>query len=310
MNPENEAHITVEIPSSSSARSTSCALMQLDPEGDIILVVNRRFLMTNHEESDLRGEKGNVLSSSIRLTPSIFAQYLQLNHAVDPTDLASGTALSASGLGNHENANPPIESVSQASLDPSLDIAIACSPSISGAEQEPFSKFQVSSRHLALASPVFKGMVQCGLTQSQQLQSQSSTEVVLQDDDPDALLILLRLIHGRFRQVPRTVALGTLTQIAILVDKYELFETTDPLIDQWLLGAKETLPAELNDDLLSWMFIAGVFKDKSISKRVSQIARFESKGLLKARNLPIPGQDLGTNSKNLLTYQKLISWQS
>ncbi len=53
MNPENEAHITVEIPSSSSARSTPRALMQLDPEGDIVLVVNRHFLMTNHKESDL-----------------------------------------------------------------------------------------------------------------------------------------------------------------------------------------------------------------------------------------------------------------
>ncbi len=130
-------------------------------------------------------------------------------------------------------------------------------------------------------------MVQCGPTQSQQPQTQVFTEVVLQDDDPDALLILLRLIHGRSSQVPRMVDLRTLTQIAILVDKYELFETTDLLIDQWLSSAKETLPAELNDDLLSWMFIAGVFEDKSISKRVSQIAKLESKELLRARNLPI-----------------------
>lgn len=150
-------------------------------------------------------------------------------------------------------------------------------------------------------------MVQCGLTQSQQLQSRFFTEVVLQGDDPNALLILLHLIHGRSRQVPRMVDLRTLTQIAILVDKYELSETTELLADQWLSGAKGTLPAELNDDLLSWMFIAGVFREKSIFKSVSRVAKFESKGLLRARNLPIPGQDLGTNSKNLLTYQKLIS---
>jgi len=266
--------------------------------------------MTNHKECDLRGEKGNALSNLIRLTPPIFAQYLRLNHAVDPTSLASGTALSASGLSNLENANPPIEAPSQASPDPSFNIVIGCSPSISKVEREPFAKFQVSSRHLALASRVFKGMVQCGLTQSQQLQSQFFTEVVLRGDDPDALLMLLRLIHGRFRQVPRMVDLRNLTQIAILVDKYELFETTELLADQWLSGAKGTLPAELNDDLLSWMFIAGVFGEKSIFKRVSRVAKFESKGLLRARNLPIPGQDLGTNSKNLLTYQKLISWQS
>jgi len=92
----------------------------------------------------------------------IFAQYLRLNHAVDFTFSVSGTTLSASGLSNHENANPPIEAPSQASPDSSFNIAIGCSPSISKVEQEPFAKFQVSSRHLALASPVLNGMVQCG----------------------------------------------------------------------------------------------------------------------------------------------------
>lgn len=71
MDPGNEAHSTVEILSSFSARSTPYALEpihMLDPEGDIVLVVNHRFLMTNHEECDLRREKGNALSTSIRLT--------------------------------------------------------------------------------------------------------------------------------------------------------------------------------------------------------------------------------------------------
>lgn len=94
-------------------------------------------------------------------------------------------------------------------------------------------------------------MVQCGLTQSQQLQSRFFTKVVLQGDDPDALLILLHLIHDRSRQVPRMVDLRTLTQIAILVNKYELSETTKLLADQWLSGAKGTLSTKLNDDLLS-----------------------------------------------------------
>ena len=42
------------------------------------------------------------------------------------------------------------------------------------------------------------------------------------NDDPDVLTVLLYLVHGQFRKVPREVDLGTLTNLAILVDKYEL----------------------------------------------------------------------------------------
>lgn len=114
-------------------------------------------------------------------------------------------------------------------------------------EQYPCARFKVSSRHLALSSPVFQHMIEGGLTNNRQHQPPSLTEVPLCNDDPEALLILLQAIHSQFKQVPREVDLETLTQIAILVDKYECLEVTEFLVEHWLRGVENTIPSEFND---------------------------------------------------------------
>lgn len=117
----------------------------------------------------------------------------------------------------------------------------------------------MSSRHLALSSPVFKHIFDECLTNNRQPWSSSLTELPLHEDDPDALLILLHAIHGRFRRVPRKVDLKTLTQIAILVDKYELLEVTDLLLDHWLRDIEDTFPSTFDNDLLSRIYIVYIF---------------------------------------------------
>jgi hypothetical protein len=81
---------------------------------------------------------------------------------------------------------------------------------------------RVSSRHLVLASRTLKLLLP------------NSPEWPLLDDEPNAVLILLSVIHGRYRNVPRNVDLATLTEIAILVDKYDLHEAVSVMKDQCL----------------------------------------------------------------------------
>lgn len=135
-------------------------------------------------------------------------------------------------------------------------------------------------------------MIEGGLTYNQQPRFQNPTEIPLHQDDPEALLILLHTAHSQFGKVPRKVDLKTLTQIAILVDKYELLELTELLVDNWLLGVNDTIPSELNDDLQPWICIAAVFERESILQRVSEVSTRESKGTFDASNLPIDRQVL------------------
>lgn len=63
-------------------------------------------------------------------------------------------------------------------------------------EPEKEIRMLVSSRHLMLASPVFKAMLQhSNFKEGDELHSTGSVEVPLPDDDPDAFKILLDIIQ-------------------------------------------------------------------------------------------------------------------
>ena len=92
-----------------------------------------------------------------------------------------------------------------------------------------------------------------------------------------------------------------LTQIAVLVDKYELLEMTHFSAGRWLSGIKQTIPTELNYDLLAGILITEVFKEKAIFQQVQKVAVFEKRGLMNASGLPIAGQILGVSFSNSQT---------
>ena len=85
-------------------------------------------------------------------------------------------------------------------------------------------RFQVSSKHLKLASSVFKAMLSRSFRECIILQDTSTVEIELHDDDAEALAILLSIIHHQARGVTVSPGLLLLVKIAILVDKYDLLE--------------------------------------------------------------------------------------
>ncbi|KAL8919108.1 MAG: hypothetical protein Q9172_005138 [Xanthocarpia lactea] len=129
--------------------------------------------------------------------------------------------------------------------------------------------------------------------EGQELSSQGHTDLPLPDDDHAALLILLNLIHGQIRKVPRTVDLGMLTNLAILVDKYELLEATEMVMDHWIQGLESDIPLSFTNDLLPWICISWVFRKPEIFSKITRVAQLESEGLLEANQLPIPQSVLG-----------------
>ena len=157
-------------------------------------------------------------------------------------------------------------------------------------EQDLFQaiRIRVSSKHLTLASPVFRRMLSANYKEGLHLCSQGHAELPLPDDNPAAFLVILHLIHGQIRKVPRQIGLSMLTEMAVLVDKYELLESVEMLLDPWLQNLKSTIPLTLNNDLLPWICISWVFKKPEIYKKVTKIAQAESEGLLGENQLPIP----------------------
>jgi hypothetical protein len=155
---------------------------------------------------------------------------------------------------------------------------------------------RASSRHLTFASPVFRAMLERKFSESNTLRMTGSVEIPLPGDDPDALLIVLNAVHGRFRAIPLTVDLETLTQIAVLVDKYDLLEPVELLADFWFDNLKPNIPEVYTDDIPSWICICWVLNKPTEFERTTRIAMRRGRGNLPAAGLPIPQPVIGTLS--------------
>ena len=165
----------------------------------------------------------------------------------------------------------------------------------SGTESTPmYVRMLVSSRHLILASSVFGAMLQDSFNEGQILRSAGYLELPLPDDDPVVFSILLDVIHGHTRKVPRTIDFKLLIQISILVDKYQLQEVVEVFSDGWIQGLSRRVPARLTADLIHWLYIFWVFGQSDKFKLVTRIMERESVGTTWTEDLPIPPAVLGT----------------
>ncbi len=82
-----------------------------------------------------------------------------------------------------------------------------------GAKQsmkEETTTFRVSSRHLILASPVFKAALTGGWKEADT--SNGELQMSVEDWDTEAMTAVLSAIHGHYRRVPTAVTLEMLAQ--------------------------------------------------------------------------------------------------
>ena len=202
------------------------------------------------------------------------------------------------------------------SFDEDITLEMVASPSFSQPSNEPLNLWyperedhdttfsteskdihmQVSSKHLTLASSVFARMLYGEFREAETLRSAGQAEFRLPDDDPVALSILLNIVHGHNRRVPRRLELTMLTEVASLVDKYYMVEVIEVYSDMWVDNLKDDVPRSFTNDLLPWLCISWVFQKAKIFKNTTKIAQCESKrvvGEARTSVLPIPNPIIG-----------------
>ncbi|OHW97587.1 hypothetical protein CSPAE12_03640 [Colletotrichum incanum] len=166
-------------------------------------------------------------------------------------------------------------------------------------------KFLLSSRHLILASPYFKAKLNGTWKEATPHPFDRRYHLEASDWDPDALLILMQVIHGRMRSVPRRVDCEMLAKIAILVDYYGCHEIIEVLSTIWIDALKDQLPSECNRDLVLWLSISHVFQQDELFSRVTKTAVLESQSPIPTMDLPIRPIIIGL----ALTLADLIDWR-
>lgn len=120
--------------------------------------------------------------------------------------------------------------------------------------------YRVSSAHLMLVPPVFKAMLDGPFRESSQNED-GRFEVITSECSAPALLILLDIIHGHHRDVPKTMELGLLTEMAILVDYYECHEIVKMFAENWIASIvqEDGIERSTHQTNMSRLFISWVF---------------------------------------------------
>jgi hypothetical protein len=158
----------------------------------------------------------------------------------------------------------------------------------------------VSSKHLMLASSVFVSMLQGNFKEGQALRSKGFLELPLPEDDPVAFTVILYIIHGRSRQVPREVNLELLTHISILVDKYQLQEVVAVYSENWIKQLEPEVPKGLTEDSTAWLSTFWVFGHADLFKQTTRILARECDDVIDIENLPIPTAIIGMHRACIL----------
>ncbi|KAF4416342.1 hypothetical protein FACUT_12638 [Fusarium acutatum] len=154
-------------------------------------------------------------------------------------------------------------------------------------------EFRVSSRHLSLVSPVFRAMLESQFKESR-LNDQGLYELQASEWDAEALVILLDIIHGHHREVPKRISVETLSHIAIIVDYYGCHEIMELVFAAWVsyLGPAEEF---VKQDPLRWLFISWVFRQESLFTTATKMLLLYDNGKYVV-DLPIPQPILGNDT--------------
>ena len=119
---------------------------------------------------------------------------------------------------------------------------------------------------------------------------------VLEIDTSNAipLLIVILIIHGKTRTIPRKVSLRIFTDIVMVVEYYGCHEVIEVFSELWLGHLEQTdLPKTYDEDALCWLFISWVFKKYQTFEQITRVIIQTSTQEIDTEGIPIPGFIIG-----------------
>jgi hypothetical protein len=128
--------------------------------------------------------------------------------------------------------------------------------------------FVVCSRTLMRLSPVFKALLSGGFEESRP--TEGEWIVALPDDDCEALLTLLNIIHGSFGLVPDKPCLEELYRILCVANKYNMTEAVRPWAGNWAKLAEEAQRDKVGRNPAMLTFVAWELGHQELYAKIVQ----------------------------------------
>ncbi|KAI1424094.1 hypothetical protein F5Y12DRAFT_469949 [Xylaria sp. FL1777] len=179
---------------------------------------------------------------------------------------------------NIDETEPPAEPVIE-SEEPE--------PSASVPQEEEQWRFKASSKHLALASTYAKKMMAGPWREANETHDDGLLHWNFDGFDVNAISIILSVIHGLNRRVPRIVSLAMLAEIARVVDYLECHEVMELYASIWVDHIRDPVPSPSREDWDGWISVAGVFQNTKIFKKWTRIAIMQKLNSPPSLELPI-----------------------
>ena len=151
---------------------------------------------------------------------------------------------------------------------------------------DDYVRIRVSSKHLSLASLYFRQNLRSRMHESSTLKSNGYIELPMSEMDPEAMLIVMNIIHVRFRQLPDSITFETLTKLAVVVDYLQCLEAIEPFSDRWIESLKN-VPTTYSPALIQWLCISRVFKKAELFRSITGTMIWKAKGPIQTLGLPI-----------------------
>lgn len=258
----------------------------IDPQGDVLLLLYdpNTSLSAWNTSIELKVLYRNILTKKGKKKDKKLVVRAEINEL--DQNIRSFTNLPIQG----ENVATCTESPQLAELSDSIPSEQPSTSTQTPTTQEADKaelRLRVSSRHLMLASPHFNRMFSNGW------EEESSRTVRVEGWDPEALLILMNIIHGRTRRIPRLISVELLAKLAVLVDYYDCLEAVEIPSENWIEKLKSQVPTTYCRELVIWILISLVFQQSELFESLSAVAIKQRRGRFQTLGLPFPENVIG-----------------
>lgn len=121
---------------------------------------------------------------------------------------------------------------------------------VSRAHDRPNKRFLVSTSILSLASRYFDRLFNGDMAEAQKHSSGLSRSVDLNEDDPQAMEIILQVLHHQAPDPSINLDLSLIASVALHADKYDICTVMEPWVAHWLDIVKPTGESAIDIGLL------------------------------------------------------------
>ncbi|KAL2874413.1 hypothetical protein SGCOL_010393 [Colletotrichum sp. CLE4] len=154
--------------------------------------------------------------------------------------MASSTMVVTESVTEITEVTEPTEELAQLISSPTiyLDDNGDLRLSVGGDVEDHPQDFVVCSRALGRSSPVLKAMLFGRFLESRPLEGAGEWSVDLPEDSPEAMEIVLNIVHGHFNLVPEKLPLMRLYNVLTITEKYDMTVIVRPWARSWMQGVK------------------------------------------------------------------------